>query len=461
MESARKDSLDSPTNDFYDGSGSDSDGIPDTPDLPEWPLSKNYLASPDTMVNMLRNIHPHAPKRHTDKPVKLKEVPAMKKIRSIATITATDSSSDFTPHQKPSFPRPHLVAIESDKSDNSLGRLSSPSIAPIRQPGLLYSSVDSIRPSQLSQSLIGSGASRNINLLRTYTENVNNQPPDYEQGFRIELHLGKLRRRDNDEFVQEQKGKCATCKKPLKKNFMGRPLYHYCRYLGNLHCQNCIKGERAIVPARVLHDYDVRSKKVSTRAKQYLDTMWSMPCISMTHFSPEVVKHSKQLQLLDVFIDQLAHMRQFIEVCRHKEAHYQMLNDQKIKYLMRSQLLTLQQVCAAIGGDFLKNVAKAIADLAKHIKEECTVCKLRGHYCEICKNKKVIYSFDVHDVAQCTKCNTCFHSRCWKDHDLESGISCPKCLRLAGRDARQKKASLLRQNSAEYKRSAESQELLP
>lgn len=252
----------------------------------------------------------------------------------------------------------------------------------------------------------------------------------------IELKTEKLPRRNNAALLQKQNGLCASCGARLIKNMFGRPLYHYCRYLGSLHCPNCIKNDRAIVPARVIHEIDCNMKKVSVKAKVYLDRMLNMPCISILMFTDEVVQRSRELKTLKLLVEQLRHIRQFIEVCRHKDAHYQKLNDQNINYLMQSSMLTLQEVVDCIKGDFLKHLSSCTNKLKKHIKRECTICKLRGHFCEICKDATVIYSFDIENVIQCNGCKNIFHLGCWVKNDLESGVSCPKCLREADRKCR-------------------------
>lgn len=252
----------------------------------------------------------------------------------------------------------------------------------------------------------------------------------------IELKVEKLQPRNNSRIVEEQKGLCASCGSTLKKNVFGRPFYHYCRYLGSLHCQKCIKKDKAIIPARVIHELDCNHKKVSLRAKKYLDRMEDMPCISLKMFSAEILARSKELRSLAICIDKLRHIGQFIEICRYREAHYQQLNDQHIDHLLQSNMLTIGQVVGCIKGDFLRHLELCIAKLVWHIKLECTLCKLRGHFCEICKQPRVIYSFDVQHVVQCGKCLNIFHRDCWEKHDLESGLSCPKCLRKESRRIR-------------------------
>jgi len=286
------------------------------------------------------------------------------------------------------------------------------------------------KPSVIVQSMLGQSPGQRINLFKMA------QAKPFIKGDMIELKTEQLPRRNNAILMQRQNGLCDSCGAALGKNMFGRPLYHYCRYLGSLHCQNCIKNDRAVVPARVIHEIDCNMKKVSVKAKTYLDSMLNIPCISIAMFSDEVIQRSKELQKLRRLVEQLRHIRQFIEVCRHKDAHYQQLNDQNISYLMRSSMLTLKEIVDCIKGDFLKHLSSCTNKLMKHIKSECTICKLRGHFCEICKDHTVIYSFDIEKVIQCQGCKNIFHLECWVENDIESGVSCPKCLRETDRKCR-------------------------
>ena len=62
----------------------------------------------------------------------------------------------------------------------------------------------------------------------------------------------------------------------------------------------------------------------------------------------------------------------------------------------------------------------------KHIAG-CNLCKLKGFYCEICKNSEILYPFDTDSTKRCDKCKSVFHIKCY-DEKYDKN-NCSKCLR--------------------------------
>lgn len=70
----------------------------------------------------------------------------------------------------------------------------------------------------------------------------------------------------------------------------------------------------------------------------------------------------------------------------------------------------------------------------KHILG-CNLCKLKGYYCEICKDNQILYPFDTSSTKRCESCKSVFHLKCFEEkYDKHS---CPKCLRLAKKRSQQ------------------------
>ena len=58
----------------------------------------------------------------------------------------------------------------------------------------------------------------------------------------------------------------------------------------------------------------------------------------------------------------------------------------------------------------------------------CEICSQQGFLCELCKNSKLIYPFDIDNVIKCPNCLTCYHRNCLKHSD-----DCLKCKRKKSR----------------------------
>ena len=250
---------------------------------------------------------------------------------------------------------------------------------------------------------------------------------DWHSGIEISWRTTPLPPRDNNKLLLEQNFHCATCGLVLKSNFLRRARYHYCRYLGLIHCNECHKNERAVIPHRVLHDLDCKPATVCCAAKQYLDQMYNIPCIQLSQFSQDnKIQNNKKIIQLKKILFELTNIMKYINVCRDKNDLLDNIYNEYKPWLKHTDCLSLRDCVNIISfntGDKLQILSNK---LQKHIKIECDMCRLKGSYCEICKNQQqIIYSFQYKQVEQCKICKACFHSQCW----INSGKNCPRCQR--------------------------------
>jgi len=62
-------------------------------------------------------------------------------------------------------------------------------------------------------------------------------------------------------------------------------------------------------------------------------------------------------------------------------------------------------------------------------------CLSRGHICEMCDKRDVIFPFQGSAVAQCPHCHALFHALCF-----QTIANCPKCMRIES--SKRKRAEL-------------------
>ena len=249
---------------------------------------------------------------------------------------------------------------------------------------------------------------------------------DWHSGIEISWRTTPLPPRDNNKLLLEQNFHCATCGLVLKSNFLRRARYHYCRYTGLIHCNECHKNERAVIPHRVLHDLDVKPATVCCAAKQYLDQMYNIPCITVEHFGQaSKVQNHKKIQQLKKILFELEHIKKYLDVCRDKTDLLDNIYPEYKPWIKHVNSLSLRDCVNILSfntGDKLQIFSNK---LQKHILIECDMCRGKGFYCEICNDQKVIYSFQFGKVEECKICKACFHTKCWENVNKE----CPRCKR--------------------------------
>jgi len=242
----------------------------------------------------------------------------------------------------------------------------------------------------------------------------------------IEWTLIPLPKRKNVRIMKAQNGMCATCGDKLQHNFLRRPLFHYCRYTGKFHCLKCHKKDMQVIPSRVIHKADTRKTKVSRAAYFYLKQMYSMHCISLSSFTRETLESRPVLKEFVMVVKKLVKVNHFIQTCRYKSKLLQLIG--KYRYLLSShELVSLEDVVAAIDGTLVKDLREVLVQLEDHVRNRCELCTVRGHICEICQSEEIIFSFDFENVIQCSLCGGVFHKHCFKP------MQCPRCARRSRR----------------------------
>jgi hypothetical protein len=62
----------------------------------------------------------------------------------------------------------------------------------------------------------------------------------------------------------------------------------YCEYTGRYYCYECHVNEAAIIPARVLREWDFRPYRVCHAAKTLLDQLYYLPAFAILDVNPRL-----------------------------------------------------------------------------------------------------------------------------------------------------------------------------
>ncbi|XP_028595744.2 differentially expressed in FDCP 8 homolog isoform X2 [Podarcis muralis] len=201
--------------------------------------------------------------------------------------------------------------------------------------------------------------------------------------------------------LDSQDYRCAECRVPI--SLRGVPSEaRQCDYTGLYYCSNCHWNDQAVIPARVIHNWDFEPRK-KLRQDILLMKPYFITC-------KEAMEARLLLQLQD--------RQHFVE------------ND---------DMYSLQDLIDINAGRLSCSLTETHTLFAKHIKLDCERCQAKGFVCELCKEGDVLFPFDSH-TSMCMDCSAVFHRDCYYDNST----TCPKCARLNLR-----KQSLLRDPSVE------------
>ncbi|XP_044283770.1 differentially expressed in FDCP 8 homolog isoform X2 [Varanus komodoensis] len=212
--------------------------------------------------------------------------------------------------------------------------------------------------------------------------------------------------------LDSQDYRCAECRVPI--SLRGVPSEaRQCDYTGLYYCSSCHWNDQAVIPARVIHNWDFEPRKVSRCSMRYLALMVSRPVLKLREINP----------LLFNYVEELVEIR---------------LQDRQ-HFVENDEMYALQDLIDVHAGRLGCSLTEIHTLFAKHIKLDCERCQAKGFVCELCKEGDVLFPFDSH-TSVCVECSAVFHRDCYYDNSM----TCPKCVRLSLR-----KQSLLRDPSLE------------
>ncbi|XP_068148867.1 differentially expressed in FDCP 8 homolog [Drosophila tropicalis] len=228
--------------------------------------------------------------------------------------------------------------------------------------------------------------------------------------------------------LSEQNYKCAECETSMNfKNTWIEP--RLCDYNGLYYCPSCHWGDTFSVPARIIHNWDFTSRRISRASLQEIQLFLNKPLIRLEEENPKLFVFVEKLCAVKKLRQNLVHMRHYLAAC--KQAMDQKLVDHQMgnrRHLLQSNefysLSDLFQVESGALAEFLQSVFKAFNE---HIRS-CPMCLAKAYICEICSNNEVIFPFDD-GCIKCDQCNSIYHRVCL----TRKNMICPKCRRIQER----------------------------
>jgi len=239
-----------------------------------------------------------------------------------------------------------------------------------------------------------------------------------------------------DQVTQEvgldmQGWQCAECSKSIGAIFgPGR----VCSYTRKYYCEDChTDTQTSVIPARLMYNWDGAQYKVAKSSMVFLQAVATKPIIDIRTFSPNLPKFAPCIDTSYRLRKQLTYLSAYLTACSRagqegvKVALAEAVWPREYLY-SGTDLYSLKDMEQLYTGELINTLALAVNLCMKHVTS-CLVCSGRGFICELCRDKRPVYPFNLDTTSQCKECLTVFHSSC------AAGLStCPKCERLEVRN---------------------------
>ncbi|KAF5287328.1 hypothetical protein FQR65_LT02201 [Abscondita terminalis] len=227
--------------------------------------------------------------------------------------------------------------------------------------------------------------------------------------------------------LSAQKYRCVECKASLPIDTSWSEARR-CDYTGLYYCSACHWGSSAVIPARVIHNWDFHPQYVCQASLQLLRITSQRPLINLEKLNPHIFSLVKELNLVKRLRNELNGMRKYLLVCRNATENHLIWKKVDKPHIIESpNLYSLQDLVDTQSGELPTKLHEILQVFSEHIKVLCEVCKGRGHICEVCSNDKVLFPFDD-NASICEECGVVLHKNCSMRIK-----TCPKCVRLEKR----------------------------
>ncbi|XP_058140381.1 pleckstrin homology domain-containing family M member 1 isoform X2 [Dasypus novemcinctus] len=215
---------------------------------------------------------------------------------------------------------------------------------------------------------------------------------------------------------------CAGCSRQIGFSFVRPKL---CAFSGLYYCDICHQDDASVIPARIIHNWDLTKRPICRQALKFLTQIQVQPLINLQLVNASLYKHVERMHLIGKSREQLKLLGDYLGLCRSgalKELSKR-LNHRNylLEFPHKYSVADLQQIAEGVYEGFLKSLIEFASQHVYH----CDLCTQRGFICQICHHHDIIFPFEFDTTVRCGECKTVFHQSC----QAEVKKGCPRCAR--------------------------------
>ncbi|XP_007482554.2 pleckstrin homology domain-containing family M member 1 isoform X1 [Monodelphis domestica] len=215
---------------------------------------------------------------------------------------------------------------------------------------------------------------------------------------------------------------CAGCSRQIGFSFVRPKL---CAFSGLYYCDICHQDDSSVIPARLIHNWDLTKRTVCRQALTFLTQIRNQPLINLQLVNKSLYDHVERMNHIWRSREQLKLLGDYLILCRSGALKELSKRLDHRNYLLESphkySVADLQQIADGSFEGFLQTLIQFASQHVYH----CDLCTQRGFICQICHHSGIIFPFEFDTTTRCRECKTVFHSSC--QALMKNG--CPHCAR--------------------------------
>jgi len=229
--------------------------------------------------------------------------------------------------------------------------------------------------------------------------------------------------------LDSQDWRCHDCSAAIGAIF--GPWY-VCHLTSRYYCSDCHVGQTAVIPARLLYNWDATPRPVSKSSAIFLTYISTKPILDITAFNPSLMSVVPAVEEATRLRKKLTYLVAYLSACSRAQQEGVKVALAEVvwprEYLYTGvDTYSLKDIEQLHKGELKATLHQGVKVCTNHVLS-CLVCSGRGFICELCGDKRPVYPFHLETTSQCQECQTVFHLAC-----ARGLVSCPKCERMAAR----------------------------
>ncbi|XP_077020077.1 pleckstrin homology domain-containing family M member 1 isoform X2 [Tamandua tetradactyla] len=106
---------------------------------------------------------------------------------------------------------------------------------------------------------------------------------------------------------------CAGCSRQIGFSYVRPKL---CAFSGLYYCDICHQDDASVIPARIIHNWDLTKRPICRQALKFLMQIRTQPLINLQLVNPSLYEHVEQMHLIGRSREQLKLLGDYLGLCR-------------------------------------------------------------------------------------------------------------------------------------------------
>lgn len=147
-----------------------------------------------------------------------------------------------------------------------------------------------------------------------------------------------------------------------------------CDYNGKYYCPTCHWNSACAIPARIIHNWDFKERRVCRSSKQILKLMAKLPILKLEELNPVLFATIEELIEVKLLRQHLLQIKKYLISCKVAlESRLLWQLGDRFHFIENENTYSLQDLIDLRSGELIQYLNKLRDAFIRHIKNDCQV----------------------------------------------------------------------------------------